>query len=378
MPKRGGRTQRRGRRGDAAELLGMRDHRAGLRVLGHHEEALTARPNRELPGALAHLYGGANERRLPWASGGQAIEDPVVGDIAIPTHPAFLGGEAVPRPVGRQGTQAFLGPAHAWRDSRGGMRLPVEPLAPGQRLLVEVVEVGEAHAGPEARLQHPDGALDLAFGLGRVRPADAGRDPQTGHKVAEVGVPLRRPTLDPHQDALHAIRQDRARRTPKILQGRHETADEGGRIGALGELGKAHPRVAQDGEEAEDFVRRALLLVGELAPVELQLLAGLRLIAQNRTFPRAGRSQRMHKRLELRDATAVAQRAQPLQHTHAVVEMILLDPAPNLGRIGIQLGGFALAPLADGAPSRYLRTVGRLICSWRAISVIGVPCRAKS
>src|SRR5258708_5202923 len=107
---------------------------------------------------------------MRWASrqrGRQAIEDTIVGDIAIPAHAPVLGGEALPGPVRRQSTQAFLGPTPPWRDPCGGMRLSIEPRAPGQYLLVAVVEVGEAHAGPEARLQHADGALDLAFGLRR-------------------------------------------------------------------------------------------------------------------------------------------------------------------------------------------------------------------
>ncbi len=210
-------------------------------MFGYYEEALASRPDRELTGALTHLHGGANEWGMAWAGGRQTVEDTVIGDVAIPAHPPFLAGEAFPGPARGQSTQALLGPTHPRRDPCGGMRLSIEPLAPGQYLLVEIVEVGEAHTGPEARLQYADGALDLAFGLGRVGAADARRDAQTRHKVAKGGVPLCRSVLDAHQDALHAIRQHRTRRAPEILKSRHETAEERGRIGALRETRKAHP-----------------------------------------------------------------------------------------------------------------------------------------
>src|SRR5689334_12304703 len=75
----------------------------------------------------------------------------------------------------------------------------------------------------------------------------------------------------------------------------------------------------------------------ELAPVKLQMLARLGLIAAYRLPPSSGWAQRVDKRFQLADPARVAQGLEPGQHGDTVVQMVLLDPAPDLRLKGIEL-----------------------------------------
>src|SRR5262249_25029217 len=126
-------------------------------------------------------------------------------------------------------------------------------------------------------------------------------------------------------------------------------ANQRGGIRALDEAHEAHPRIAQDGGEAKDFVRLPLLLVDELAPVELKLLARLGLIADDGATRGCRRwAQGAHEVFEDTDLPGVPERLQPRQHGLAVIQMIFLHPTPDLVVERIQLRG----ALRSGASHR--------------------------
>ena len=78
-----------------------------------------------------------------------------------------------------------------------------------------------------------------------------------------------------------AVRQHRLRQSPKVLERRQQTPDQRRRLGARDKGHEPHTRVTQDRGEAEELAHLPLLLVEELAPVELELLARLGLIADD-------------------------------------------------------------------------------------------------
>ena len=86
----------------------------------------------------------------------------------------------------------------------------VEPVAPGSRLLIQLIDIGKMYARPEAEFDDAYAALDLALRLWRPRLADTRSDAQTGHEVTKHRVPFGRLVLHLQQkDALHTIGEGR-------------------------------------------------------------------------------------------------------------------------------------------------------------------------
>jgi len=224
-------------------------------------------------------------------------------------------------------------------------------VAPAPGLPVEVVQVLEVDARPEALLDHPDTALDFAFGLRRVGFADARRDTNGGHEVGELRMPFGGGAIHLKQHGFHAVGQHGARQSTKILTGFHEAAEHGGGITAFDEDDKAHARVAQDRRKAVELARSAVVLVVKLAPVELELIPRLGLVAQHREVTDLGRPERMDKILEDTDMTGVAQGLEASEHGVAVIQMVLRDPAPDLVLVGVEFGRPSGASLRRGCPA---------------------------
>ncbi len=144
--------------------------------------------------------------------------------------------------------------------------------------------------------------------------------------------------LHVQQDRLHAVGQHRLGQAPKGLEGRHQAAQQRRRIGALDEGHEAHPRIAEHRGKPKQLAGLSPLLVEELAPVKLQLFAGLGLVADHRpTSRRRRRTQGTHEIFEDRDAPGVALCLQPGEHGLTVQQMILAHPAPDLLFIDFQL-----------------------------------------
>src|SRR5690349_9491905 len=81
-----------GRWSDVAKLIGMLDLRLGHRTLCPLSEQVSPRPHREEPMPLTYL----NDRSRYEGIRGQAIQDPIVRQVAIPPDFALFGGEAFP------------------------------------------------------------------------------------------------------------------------------------------------------------------------------------------------------------------------------------------------------------------------------------------
>jgi hypothetical protein len=106
--------------GYVAKLIGMLHMRLGHRTLRPLGEQVSSRPHREEPMPLTDLD---DRSRYGWIRG-QAIQHPIVRQVAIPPNFALFGGEAFPgkrrRQRGKRLLLAALGFAvHGWCDGRG-------------------------------------------------------------------------------------------------------------------------------------------------------------------------------------------------------------------------------------------------------------------
>src|SRR6266571_5118397 len=99
--------------------------------------------------------------------GGQSIQDPIVGEVAVPAHFALFRREAVPGEGLRQRGKEFLSPAIDGAFVSSAMHPGIAPLTPGSRLAIEIIQVGKRDAWPEVILDHSDRALDFALGPSR-------------------------------------------------------------------------------------------------------------------------------------------------------------------------------------------------------------------
>src|SRR6266571_7533757 len=216
---------------------------------------------------LTHLDDGTCHR---WFSG-QAIQDPIVGDIPIPTDFAFFGGKALPGKRLRQGGKLLSSPPIKGALVRGAMDPCIDALTPDVRLAIEVINVCEGDSCPIAVLGKTNRALDSSLPFWRIYLADPSRHPNGGHKVGKQRVPAWLFVFHLQKHAFHAVSQRGFGQSTKVLKGLHQTADHGRGITALDEGHKAHTRVREDRGEAVDLVRNSVLLVLELAPIELDL-----------------------------------------------------------------------------------------------------------
>src|SRR5215467_378797 len=94
------------------------------------------------------------------------------------------------------------------------------------------------------------------------------------------------PLLQEH--ALHSIRQRRLGGAPKILERFHQAADHRGGVATFNKGDKAHARVGEDRRKPVEFMVPPVLLVMELAPIKLHLLAWRRLVALHGILPHFG------------------------------------------------------------------------------------------
>src|ERR1700694_5852804 len=82
----------------------MRHALLGARPLLDLQHLCASRPNREHALALANLHVFARQLQLAW----QAIEHPIVRDIAVPGHFSLFSGKALPGKVLGQGQRQLL------------------------------------------------------------------------------------------------------------------------------------------------------------------------------------------------------------------------------------------------------------------------------
>src|SRR6266705_2401621 len=264
--------------------------------------------------------------------GGQSIQDPIVGEVAVPAHFALFRREAVPGEGLRQRGKEFLSPAIDGAFVSSAMHPGIAPLTPGSRLAIEIIQVGKRDAWPEVILDHSDRALDFALRLGRSRLTDPWCHPDGGHEIGKTGVPVRNLVHHLQEHTFHAVRERRLGQATEVLKGLHQTADHGGGVTAFDNRCKAHTRVAEDGGKPIELVRSPFLLVDKLAPVKLDLLSRLGLVADHGSMPLVLWAQGMDKGFEHAQAPSVAHRLQTRQHGLAIVAVVLLT-LPRIGRV---------------------------------------------
>src|SRR5260370_26015318 len=102
---------------------------------------------------------------------GEPVEDPVEGDIPIPTDLPLLAGEPLPGPARWHRAQPLLGPTVHRALVRRAMHARIHLPTPVRRLAVQVVQISEVHPWPEGMFDHADAALHFALRFGRIAPA---------------------------------------------------------------------------------------------------------------------------------------------------------------------------------------------------------------
>src|SRR5258708_7863274 len=191
----------RGSWGHVAKLVRMLHMGLGPGTLGQLYDQLSSRPHRELAMPLPYLDHSTGERR----GSRQAVQHPIVGEVAIPPHFALLGSKAFPGKRLGEGRKRFLLAAFAGPFMGRAMDAAIDALTPGCRLTIEVIDIGERDAWPEILFDKADRALDLPLRLGRVGFTDAGRDPNGSHEVGKQRVPARLFLLHFEEHAFHAV-----------------------------------------------------------------------------------------------------------------------------------------------------------------------------
>ena len=146
MSQGNGAFPQRGGRGHGAKLVGMGHRRLGQRTFGQFCQQASGRPDRQHAVPLAHLHHRSGHGWLR----GQAIQDPIVGQVAIPADFALFGGKAFPGKGLRQGRKRLLLATLSGALVRGAMHAAIDALTPDVRLAVEVINIVEAHTCPEA------------------------------------------------------------------------------------------------------------------------------------------------------------------------------------------------------------------------------------
>src|ERR1700737_501824 len=114
----------------------MRHTLLGARSLLDGKYLSACGPDRNHALALTYLDLFACQLQRGW----QPIEDPIVGDIAIPGDLAFFSGEAFPGKVLWQGLQLLLGQTIHWTSMGGAMDASVDTLPPPICLGIRIIQ----------------------------------------------------------------------------------------------------------------------------------------------------------------------------------------------------------------------------------------------
>src|SRR5579859_688671 len=133
-------------RGNRTPLIRMLNVRAGVRTLCQLDEQLSCMPDADHPMPLSHLDHRARHR---WG-GGQPIEHPIVGHVAIEAYAALFGGKALPGKSLWKGSQRFLLATVSGTFVGRAMDSHVSTFTPGMGLTIEIIEIAEADSRPIA------------------------------------------------------------------------------------------------------------------------------------------------------------------------------------------------------------------------------------
>lgn len=211
--------------------------------------------------------------------------------------------------------------------------------------------VGDVHVEPQSgafqggRQRHEETALevtveplDLALGLGPIRPTQPGHESAALGQRQQVAMPAMQPlavgvTLDNHR--LGVVQQDLLGNAAEVLERLPKATHEGLRILVVGEAHVARPAEAERRHERQQRIAAA----PDHREVCLHLLAGRRLEAHDRIVGHA--LERRDVRLELADASGVASFADfPQQHRRRdPVRPGCLDPPVQILVKLIELAG---------------------------------------
>ena len=169
--------------GTVRNWSGMGNNLAGAGAFVEGHDLLAAKPDGELTVPFAYLDRGSRHGRLA----GNPIKDPVIRKIAFPADFALFHPKAFPGPITGERREGLLLPAIHRPLVRGRMGPLVQPVTPGQRLPVQIVQIAKMHAGPKRRLHHADTALDLPFRLWGIGLTDPRSHPKLAMKSAKSG-----------------------------------------------------------------------------------------------------------------------------------------------------------------------------------------------
>jgi hypothetical protein len=248
-------------------LVAALEHR-----MGGNQLALLIDP--DLVGQGVHLD------HAPAGGIGHAVEVAAHADHALAGDPPLQAQHRVERSQ-RQRPQEGLFLSKGFGDDAacGGMHAGVGHCGkPVLQLPVQILEIAEGAGQEEVFPDVAEGPLDLAFGLGPVRPAGFGMEAEVAGQIDERSVVDDAAGMGLAGDhGLHAVIEDLVRHAAQRLEGGHVAAQQSGQVLMQDEAGPDQAAVAEHQRE-QPHDARCRGLVGEhhleLGEVDLGLLAG--------------------------------------------------------------------------------------------------------
>src|SRR6202162_2869097 len=127
----------------------MLNSRLRLRAFRQLDEQAPRVPHFELPMPVPHLDHRACHR---WR-GGQPIEHPIVGEVAVEADLAFFGGKALPGKSGWQSRKLFPLSALSGPFMGCAMDPHIGSFTPRMGLAIEIIQIAEGDSCPIAVLE---------------------------------------------------------------------------------------------------------------------------------------------------------------------------------------------------------------------------------
>jgi hypothetical protein len=228
--------------------------------------------------------------------------------------------EALAWPLTRRGVHPHIGDV-------------VEPVA---SLLIEIGIIGKRAAVGEIVAEVAHGPLDLALGLGAIRPTRARCEAPVVREAEKLEIADKRPALQPQitrDHRLHLVEEQLLWDAAEVAKRVLEPVDQRPHVLARVEPAPQHARVAEHDEQRVPHAPRER----ESGEVDLRLPTRRRLEADDR-LGRRYRSHPTDKFLQLRIAALEARRTDLRQQPHGGQLRVRGESRLDDGFVGVELG----------------------------------------
>ena len=211
-----------------------------------------------------------------------------------------------------------------------------EVVAPRGGLGVEVEQVAEATAGPEAGAHEADRSLDASLLVALADVAGADGEATGSGVLEELRIELRREGGVRQDDGLHVVEDVDGRGAAEEDEAALHASQQRAQALAQRELDVHLARVAEHGHERAYPSRDTGQREAEVGPVDLHGFAGGEVQSQERLGRLAIAAKLTKPGAQDRNAAGVAQRAQSLQHGGRQNVRYIVEDGPQLRLVRVQ------------------------------------------